>query len=100
MIFNIFIGSLWVIKQISQIYHHSLSKENCDSTCGFRPYHRVVFWYPDTGTMMSVKIVAMLKLGHLNINYSNRDFSLKLKFPLSSNFFSVGILLGSCTGSG
>lgn len=67
---------------------------------GFEPYQAVVLRYPVAGTMMAVIMLAMLKVGHCDMNMSKRTFSLMPTFPLYFNLFSTGTLLGSWTGSG
>lgn len=78
-----------------QIIYHYLA-----SILGFDPYHAVVLWYPVAGTIIAVIIVAMLNVGHWNINYFRSVSSVKLAFPRAAIFFSTGILRGSCAGSG
>lgn len=62
---------------------------------GFEPYQTVVFLYPVAGTMMAVIMLAMLKVGHCDMNISNKTCSFMPTFPLSFNLFSTGTLLGS-----
>lgn len=35
---------------------------------GLYPYHTVVLWYPVAGTITAVIIVAMLKVGQIDMN--------------------------------
>lgn len=67
---------------------------------GLYPYQTVVLWYPADGTMMALMMVAMLKVGHLNMKSSSITCSLKPLFPLSFNLFSTGMRRGSWMGSG
>jgi hypothetical protein len=50
--------------------------------------------------MMAVIMVAMLNVGHWDMKSWSKVFSVKFLFPRSCIFFSTGILLGSCNGSG
>lgn len=69
-------------------------------TLGFSPYQTVVLWYPSSTVITAVIMVAILRVGQMDINSSSKTCPVKSAFPQALSLFSTGILLGSWRGSG